>query len=411
MKDANVFVGRQPILDQYGNLFAYELLYRNSNTNRFPNIDSTKATISLLIDTFLTLGVDKVSGKSLSFINFTGELLAQDIFKSLDPNQVVIEILEDVEITPSLVTKLRKLKDNGFTIALDDFILSPQYEVHSELFELVDIIKVDFLGTTLKERLSIENLTRKNPHIQLLAEKIETEEHFISAKNAGYKFFQGYFFAKPEIITGVEIPPNVNLHFYIIKQLNAESPNIEEISELIMRDVSLSYKLLRYINTLAFGVPKKITSIKQAIVIIGLRETKKWMHFLTLREMGVGMGTGRVAALVDYSLTRAKMCEQLARRTGKRNADEYFLAGMFSLIDVIMKRSWDDVLPLIAISDEVEQALRGEDSEITPYLQITEAIERLDLEQAKRLAEEVGIDYTQLSTYSLEANRWANLLE
>lgn len=411
MKDLKVFVGRQPILNQNGNLVAYELLYRNSDKNFFPDIDSTKATVNLLIDTFLTIGIHKVSGDRLSFINFTGELLTQDIFTSLNPDQVVIEILEDVEITPSLVTRLHTLKNSGFKIALDDFILEPQYDVHSNLFELVDIIKVDFLTTTLKERLRIEGLTHKYQHIELLAEKVETEAQFVSAKNAGYTLFQGYFFAKPEIITGVELPSNLNLHFRIIEQLNKETPSIDQISQLIMHDMSLAYKLLRYINTMAFGVPKKVTSIKQAIVTIGLSEAKKWMYFLTLREFEDGMGSGRITALVDYSLARAKMCEQLAKRTGKSNTDEYFLAGMFSLMDVIMKQSWDDVLSLIAISDEVGQALKGESSEITPYLQIAEAVERLELDRIKPLADEIGIDPAELSAYVFNANRWASNLE
>lgn len=411
MNEIDVFVGRQPILNRQGDIYGYELLYRNSSDNFFPGVDSDKATIGLLVNTFLSIGIEKVTGESVAFINFSGELLAQDIFTSLKPERVVIEILEDVEITPSLLTRMRLLKAQGFKLALDDFILQKQYMVHIELFEIVDIVKVDYIDTTAAERLEIETFIKKYPDISLLAEKVETEQQFKEAEKVGYKLFQGYFFAKPEIISGIEIPPNVSLNFQIIELFNTESPNIDDIASLIMRDMSLSYKLLRFINTLAFGVPKRISSIKQAIVTIGLRETKKWMLVLTLHELGEGQGQGRIKALVNYSLTRAKMCELLAKHEGKENAEEYFLTGMFSLINVIMKRDWDDILALIPLSDVVARTLKGERTEITPALQLAEAIERFDWQQLEQLAEKMGIDNFKLSAYTLEAHRWAQIID
>lgn len=407
----NIFVGRQPILDRNGDIYGYELLYRNSDKNYFPNVDPELATIGLIVNTFLTIGIEKVAGNNLSFINFTGELLAQDIFSSLDPDQVVIEILENVEITPSLLTKMRSLKETGFKLALDDFILQEQYSVHSDLFQLIDYIKVDYLDTTPAERLEIEKFIKKYPSIVLLAEKVETEEEFEDAKASGYTLFQGYFFSKPEIVKGIEIPTNVSLHFQIIERLHTETPDIDEIAELIMHDISLTYKLLRLINTLAFNVPKKISSIKQAIVIIGLRETKRWIQVLALREIGDGSGNGRTKALADYSLTRAKMCELLAMHDKKSNSEEYFLAGMFSLIDIIMKRDWDSVSQFIPLSDEVMRTVKGEQTEMTPYLQLTKAVECFDWKRIKRLTAEMGITQTELSKYSLEAHHWTQSLQ
>ncbi|WP_318615806.1 EAL and HDOD domain-containing protein [Sporosarcina sp. YIM B06819] len=411
MKGIDIFVGRQPILDQQGDIFAYELLYRNSNDNFFPGVDSDIATIGLLVNTFLSIGVEKVAGKSVAFINFSGELLAQDIFSGLNPDRIIIEVLEDVEITPSLLTKMRLLKEAGFKIALDDFILQEQYLIHRVLFEIVDIVKVDYLHTTEDERIEIERFIKRYPNIQLLAEKIETEEQFLHAKTVGYQLFQGYFFAKPEIITGIEIPSNVSLHFQIIELFNKESPNIDEIASLIMRDMSLAYKLLRFINTMAFQVPKRISSIKQAIVVIGLQETKKWMLIIALHEMGEGQGKGRIKALVNFSLTRAKMCELLAKHADKKNPDEYFLAGMFSFLNVIMKRDWDDILEQIPLSDVVARTLKGEQTEITLSLELSKAIEQLDWKQFEQLAEEIGITNSKLSAYSLEAYRWAQIAE
>jgi EAL and modified HD-GYP domain-containing signal transduction protein len=403
----NVFVARQPIIDINGNLVAYELLYRNSDDNIFPDIHPDKATIRVLVSTFLSMGVDTVVGEHTSFVNFTGVLLAQNIFTNLDADRIVIEILENVEITPSLISRIRELREMGFKVALDDFILDKQYEVHRDLFELVDYIKVDFIDTDYAQRRKIEKFVMDFPNISLLAEKVETEAQYESAKKWGYTLFQGYFFAKPEIIKSTEIPMNIALHFEIIEKLNAETPNVAEIATLITHDMALTYRLLRLINTYAFGVPKKITSIKQAIVIIGVEGTKKWMYILTLYEMGEGTGKGRTKALVDNSLTRAKLLELVAIHKGKKNADEHFLAGMFSLINIIMKRDWEDILPKISLSDKVSKTLRGEQTEMTEFIQLAESLEYLDIQKSQLLAGEMGITMKELSKFSKDANQWA----
>ena len=400
----NIFVGRQPILDVNENLYGYELLYRDGKENAFPNINSDAATIELLINTFVSIGSDEIVGKSLSFINFTGKLLTEDIFDSLDPTRVVIEILEDVAITPSLLTRLRELKEKGFRMALDDFILQEQYRVHSQIFELIDYIKVDFMETNEEERAGIVQFLKKYSNIVLLAEKVETKEDFQKAKASGYTLFQGYFFAQPEVISGFEIPPKPILHLRIIDLLNEENPDIEEVAALIKQDISLSYKLLRVINSSGIGIVRKVSSIQQAIVLLGLKEMKKWMHVFTLRELGDGELGGRTGALINYSLTRAKMCEQLAK--GKHNADEYFLAGLFSLMDVILKRDWQDILELIPLSDNVENTLMGIETTITPYLELVEAIERFDSKRLDELAKILNVDQEMLGIYSQRANLW-----
>lgn len=405
-----VFVGRQPILDLSGNIYAYELLYRNSEKNIFPGVNPEEATIELLVNTFLSIGVDAISGKGLSFINFSEKLLAQNVFESLDPERVVIEVLEDVEITPALLTRLQKLKDDGFRLALDDFILQEGYLRNKKIFEIVDYIKIDFLESSTAEREAVGNLLNEYPHIRLLAEKVETAAQYNAAKEAGYELFQGYFFAKPEIMEGYEIPSNVNLHFQIIEQINREHPSISQIADLIMRDVSLSYKMLRFINSPAVDVVTKVSSIKQALILVGLKEIKKWLHVLAMRELN-NEEDGRVQALVDYSLTRAKLCELLAIREGKDNPDEYFLAGMFSLMNIIMKSKWEDILPLISVSDLVADTLKGLRTPITPYLEIAEAIERFDLNHLEILTVAYGIQYEELSDICTQANRWAQTLE
>ena len=411
MDDYSIFIGRQPILDRSGEIYAYELLYRNSEDNFFPDINPEQATISLLINTFLSIGIDQVTSGVRSFINFSGELLAQDIFMDLDPKQVVIEILEDVEITSALLHRLRLFKEAGFTLALDDFILQDQYLTHLQIFELVDIIKVDFMLTDAAEKRRITQFLRRYPKIILLAEKVETEAEYQLALRSGYDLFQGYFFAKPEIIKSAEIPSNTLVHLQIIDYFHKDTQSINQLSELIMRDVSISYKLLRFINSLAFDIPRQISSIKQAIMLIGLRDTKKWLQVLMLHDLGEDMRDGRVRALVELSLRRARACELLAKYKRKSNKDEYFLTGMFSLIDAVMRRKWEDVLPLLSLSDVIIDTLNGKETEMAPYLQLVVAVENFDWETVEKLSKQLGVPKKELSTIILQAMRWSQGIE
>ncbi|WP_225229837.1 EAL and HDOD domain-containing protein [Sporosarcina quadrami] len=407
----NVFVGRQPILDRQGSIYGYELLYRNSEINRFPKIDSESATLQLIVNSFLSIGIDKVSGRAMSFINFSGELLAKDIFSRLNPKQVIVEILEDVEITPILISRIREIKQKGFLLALDDFILQEQYLTYDELFKLVDFVKVDYIQSDEIERRRIETFIKEYPHIRMVAEKIETEDQYEEAKKIGYDLFQGYFFAKPEIIKGVDLSPDLNHHLLIINKLNEDNVDINEIADLVLRDISLTYKLLRVINTMNFGVPKKVTSVKQAIILIGTLELKKWLRVLMLHSFGNNSKSGRVKALVSFSLIRARLCELVAKRTGKENSDEYFFIGMFSLIDAIMKRSWDDILPLIPFSDEVADTLKGGKTDMSPYLELAIAVERFDWQKIRKIGKRLGVSEAELSAFSYEAVVWSQKLD
>src|SRR5699024_3538140 len=296
MEKITVYVGRQPIFDCTGNIFGYELLYRNSMINTFPQeVNPEQATIELLVNTFLTIGIDRLVGQTKSFINFSQLSLKKDIVEQLDPRFVIIELLEDVKINEGVIKTISKLRKRGFKIALDDFSFRQvnDHTVLPQLFQKVNIIKVDFLNTKPFDRRNIETLAKQYRHITLLAEKIETKLDYDEAKRHGYLLFQGFYFSQPEVIKGTEIPANYLLHLQLIKEFNELEPSVEKITELFMRDVSLSYKLLRYINSLTFDIPHQIKSINQAIMMMGLTESKRWLRILLLRDLGVGEGRGR----------------------------------------------------------------------------------------------------------------------
>lgn len=402
-----IFIGRQPIFDRTEKIFAYELLYRNSDLNSFPQIDGDHATMEVLINSFLTIGIDDLSSGRPCFINFTENLLHEPIFDTLDSKHIVIEILENVQITSSLISSIRQLKQKGFRIALDDFVLTKEILQAQEIFSFVDFIKVDFMGTTLSERKDIEVFFKSNhPHIHLLAEKVETRAEFEEAKKAGYHLFQGYFFAKPHIIQGKDIPANLATYFRIIGLISQEHANLSHISDLIERDVSLSFKLLKLIN--ASPSKNKVRSIKQAVMVLGLTELHKWIYILAMREtMRDELDFSRNALIVS-SLFRAKFCELLAKHNRKVNSPEYFLTGMFSLMDSLLHKPFSQIMQQLPLSDQVVDTLVGNDTEMSDYLKLAVAFDQLDWARIQLFAEKLELTEEQLRQSYNQAMRWSS---
>ena len=403
----DVFVARQPIFTKNEHIFGFELLYRNSGENVFPITDGDFATLEVLTHSFLTIGINNLVGEKLCFINFTENLLDNTIFDKIPPNRIVVEVLEDIPITPSLIQKLKYIKKLGFLIALDDFILHKNIKLYDELFSLVNFIKVDFILSEPSERQVIEIIVKNNyPHIVLLAEKVETREDFYQAKEAGYGLFQGYFFAKPEIIKGTDIPANMAQYFRIISLLRNQASSIEQIAEEIERDVSLSFKVLKIINSPASRKKSKIRSIKQAVVMLGLEELNHWLYVLMLRESKVN-SNGDGMALIEASLFRAKLCELLAKKNLFQNSSEYFLVGMFSLIDTLLHQKMSDLLQELPLTDEVADTLSGKLTEMTPYLELSIACDEVRWDDIIAGADVIGVDHPTLNKYYLEARSWA----
>ncbi|WP_431808589.1 EAL and HDOD domain-containing protein [Lysinibacillus sphaericus] len=403
-----VFIGRQPIFNLHEQVVAYELLYRNKNVNSFPDVDSDAATVDVLVNSFLSIGIEEVTKGKPCFVNFTENLLMSSIDEFLDPSQVVIEILEDVPLTPNLVKRVIELKSHGFKIALDDFILKGNVPIYDTLFPHIDLIKVDFLISSLVERMEIENMVKENfPHIKLLAEKVETQEQYRVAKHSGYEFFQGYFFEQPQIIKAMDIPANAIQYFHIISLLKEEEPNVHLLAENIERDISLTYKLLQMINNSSKRSKSKIRSIKQAILLLGLANLRKWIYLLALREFDGRADTDLFQELMRTSLFRAKVCEKLAKRNYKQNFSEYFLVGMFSLIDAILQRPMNVILQQLPFSEAITETILGGQTEMTPYLEFSIALGKLDWQRLEELAPQINIEMASIDLLYNEALEWA----
>ena len=401
------YIGRQPIFDELEQVYAYELLYRNNEKNYFEMPDADVATYDVIAKTFVSFGVDELSQGRPCFINFTENLLMSPIFEQLSAQFVVVELLEDIVITDNIIERVQELKGLGYRIALDDFLLNDDL-LESEIFKYVDIIKVDFLLASEEERLKIEYLVRSYyPHITLLAEKVETVEEYTWARRHGYKLFQGYFFKRPQIIVTQEIPANILQYYRVIALLREPDPNINHLAETIERDMSLSYKLLKLINSSPKRRLNKVRSIKEAIISLGLRDLQQWLHILTYREMRDTKVSGRMEEVMRTSLIRAKMCESLARYNGGKLHSEYFLVGMFSLIDVILGRPLHQILEQLPLSEGVVATLNGEATPLQPYLQLVISLENMEIERIRQFAQQIEVPASAILRMHYEANKWA----
>jgi len=264
------FIARQPILNVHKRLYAYELLYRGAEPYTLENVSGNRATASLLSSTFLTRGIDEISGMRPCFINFTQDLLERNLPAAFPKNQIVIEILENVEPTDKLINVCRKLHDDGYRIALDDFVYNRKFE---PLIELCDIIKIDVRLTPL------DTITRtlnrlQNHKVRLLAEKVETNREFEMANRLGFSYFQGYFFSKPEKIEIRELSSTkVNL-LRLLAEVTRKETTLEKLQEIISVDIAISYKLMRFLNSAYFYRLQEVKTVKHAIAYLGEKELR-----------------------------------------------------------------------------------------------------------------------------------------
>jgi EAL and modified HD-GYP domain-containing signal transduction protein len=400
----DVFVARQPIFTKNQKIFGYELLFRNSLDNAYNCKDGDQATSDVIYNSFFAIGMDNLTGGKRAFINFTENLLMKEIPMLLPKELVVVEILENVEPTIELIEACKKLKEAGYLLALDDFVFQPQFV---PLLNLADIIKIDFLSTTGHDRKRvIQDVGDRG--IKFLAEKVETRADFEQAVKLGYAYFQGYFFSKPIVLKGKDIPTNKVNQLRVIRvlrELEKENFKFGAIEQFIMYDVTLSYQLLRFINSVAFSLANEISSVKHALVLLGKNEIFKWVSLIVMRTVGDNKTDG----ILVTSLARAKFCELIAEKAGlKEREPELFMMGMFSLIDVFIRRPLKDILAELPISEDVKGALLGETNKLSKVYCLTLAYERAEWTDFTMYAANLGIKEEDIPDYYKKAVAWAD---
>lgn len=375
----DIYVARQPIFDEDQKVYGYELLFRSGLNNFFDSTSQDAATTKVIDNSFLAMGIKNLTGEKRALINFTGELLKQEI-PTLFPKELIgIEILETVKVDDAIISACKKLNDLGYTLFLDDFVLT---EDMLPLIELAHVIKVDFLGTSPEERREWVEIFGREYDVKFLAERIETFSALEEAIDMGYSYFQGYFFCKPHIVVGREIPGYRLTSLRIIREINSEDSTFESIAEIVRTDLSLSYKVLKLVNSAAFGLTNRVDSIKQALVILGLNGTKKLINLICLNNLGLD----KPSELMINSLFRARFGELLAKELDlKGEESQIFMLGLFSAINAFLDRSMEEIMKELPIQEEVKRALLGEKNKYASILSFILAYEKGDWERVKEL--------------------------
>ncbi len=400
--DLDIYIARQPIFDRYMKVHGYELLYRQGKVNSFSCLDDDLATAELLYNSFMVMGLKDLTGGTLAFINFSKELIGSEIPYLLPPAGIVVEVLERNEATETTIEACKKLRERGYKIALDDFTPSKE---NFTLFEYADIVKVEYPAVSLEDQRDL--VKRYGAKKTFLAEKIETREEYQKALDLGYHLFQGYFFSKPALIISKEIGTLITNVYSILEELNRQDPSYEVIAELIGRDLGLSYKLLKLVNSVYYGPLYKIRTLKHALAHLGIREMHRWLSIMLLKDMR----SVENAEMIKLSLIRAKFMELLAGELYDQAENmNCFFVGLFSSIDVLLNRPMREIMDGLPISERVKQALLGEDNEYRQLLNCVIAGESGRWNQSENAKIMLRIGAGRFTVLYLESLKWAQTL-
>ncbi len=399
----DVFVARQPIFDRGNQVVAYELLYRSNENNFFDNsVSSNVATSLLLMNTYYSFGIDNLVGDKLAYINFNKALVENDIPLLLDEKNVVIELLETVRPSDNLINKVKYLKERGYKIALDDFTY---YYPFDELINLCDILKVDFLNNSLEHILEISLKYKKQGKI-LLAEKLESYELYLWARKIGFDYFQGYFFSKPVLFKKQTLPDSAYQYFRLIEAMNVEEPDYKEISLIIEIDVTLTYRLLKLINS-RFSFVNDISSVQHALAILGINAFRKWLSLAVMQNIA----THKTSELVKTAMIRSQFMEKVASFSSlKKHTEEVALSGLLSVLDALLEMPMSELLENLPVSDMVKATLLGKDTEYNVVFNILRIYEKGNFNNLSSLCDSISFDINKLPKIYCDSVKWSDEL-
>jgi c-di-GMP-related signal transduction protein len=396
------FLARQPILNRARDLYGYELLFRNGLQNSCDGLDLEHASASVM-DTSFLIGFEKLTAGHPMFINCPRDFLLHDYISIFPPKSVVVEILESVNPNEEVVEACRRLKHAGYTIALDDFVDDPKW---APMVELADIIKVDFRLTEEREQKAL--VTRfAGRKIRLLAEKVETQEEYAAGMEMGYSLFQGYFFCRPEMMHHGDLPASKLAYLELLRAATAPEFDIQELALKIKHEPSLTFRLLRYLNSAFFGLRSEIHSVAHALSLLGERELRKWIAVVSV---GV-LADGKPDELMTVPLVRGRFCELMAPLAGvAAHANDLFLMGLLSVMDAILDQPLDSILAELPVRSEIKEALLAHTGLYRQLLEIAIAHERAEWEKVSVLVAATGMNEEQISALYISAVDWSTAL-
>jgi c-di-GMP phosphodiesterase len=345
---SQVYVARQPIFDGQLDLWGYELLFRRPNDHVAVVEDDDEATSTVVINAFTEIGLETLVGDHAAWLNVSRDFIVSKLPLTLPPKRIVLELLEDQVVDDALLMALSQLRALGYTIALDDFTWDPE---HAKLVEHVGIVKIDFLARD-DAAIAADVKRLRSRGVKLLAEKVETREAYRRALDLGFDLAQGYFFCQPETVSAQGIAPNKLSILQLVSALQDPDISFEAVQELIGRDIALSYRLLRYINSAFFGLRHHVASIGRAIALLGLENVKRWSTLTAFAGIDE-----KPQELIATALVRARFCEQAGRWFGQENSEQLFTLGLFSVVDALMDKPMSELLRTIPFPEDMTHAL------------------------------------------------------
>ena len=380
------FLARQPIFDNQYSVYGYELLYRDGEKSRTANVmDGNSATKRVLSDAVTLFGLDTITKSKPAFVNFTSDLITSDFPLLVNPKDIVVEILEDVKVTPEIISCVDNLKQKGYTIALDDYIGSRDFD---KLLPYADILKVDFMLTDRQRQQEIARLCGSST--RLLAEKVETNEDFEWAKSIGYSLFQGYFFSYPNTFKKKVHSISPATFTMLMSELSKEDVDFGRCASIIHTDTILTYRLLRKINTMEYFRGKNINDVEQALVMMGVNDFRRWLILVVARDNNMTRSTELSRFAFIRGLWAETLIEQSPRAEEKENA---CLLGMFSLLDKILDEQMDKLLDGLQLDREVADALLGREENF--YSKLLQFVTEYENQEIKTQLSNLGITISQ----------------
>ena len=396
------YAARQPILDKNKKLFAYELLFRDSIDNVFPEIDGDEATSKMVEASQFNMGISEFTGNKPAFINFTLETLSQGYPEMLSPEEVVIEILETIKPGKKLLALCKELHEKGYTIALDDY---EHQSVWAHFYPFINIIKIDIQQSNIDEIKQVINAIKDHPHIKLLAEKVETYEEYNQMQQFGFDYYQGYFFAKPEMVKTKSLSPSQMAMAELLYETSKTEFDLNSVTSVFERDVSLSYKLLRYANSAIFRRRSEVSTIKQALVILGASELKRFIGLM----FAVTANPDKPTELIKLAMTRAKFCELVAHDIRSQlDVSIAFLTGLLSMIDAILDEDMASVLEKLPLSEEIKNPLLTKKGVMAGLIKLVGFIEHADWDKTTLVMEKLKLDKDKVVEHYNQALAWAD---
>jgi len=397
------FIGRQPIMDSKQQIIGYELFFRHSeNAQTAEIVDDFKACANVLMSTVGQMDIQWLLGDKLAFINVNEQMLMSEFLELMAPQRTVLEVLRSIPPSEAVIERCQTLRSQGYKIALDNPQVNNDYQA---LINCADYIKIDIQSIDLKDLSKL--FTRFNaPKVKTIVEKVETETQYEACKTAGFKHFQGYYFSHPETFTAKVINASFDSVLNILNKVSQDADNTE-IESGFKRDAALSFKLLRYINSVGFGLSCEVQSINHALTILGRNQLYRW---LTLLMVTAGENA-TPPALMKTSITRGRLTELLGEGYfEKADRDNLFIVGVFSLLDAILKMQMEQVLEKIQLPESVTEALLTREGIYGPFLQLTEACEDANSTRILELAEHLQMDATKVNEAHIAALAWVETL-